>query len=103
MSKTKGYLAAGKKKEFYDSVFQTLQEYLGDKFHLASHSITISVVDEILKDKSLPQDILNQLKSVFSDCDMARFSSSELRHEDMKDTFLKLQRAIDFLEKHKVL
>ena len=103
LSKAKGYLVAGKRKEFYDTVFQTLQEYLGDKLHLASHSITISVIDEALKEKSLPKETINQLKSVFSDCDLARFSSLESSRQDMEGTFRNLQESIDYLERHKVL
>jgi hypothetical protein len=103
LNKAKGYLSAGKTKEFYDTVFQTLQEYLGDKFHLASQSITISIVDDNLKNKSLPPEVLDKLKSVFSECDMARFAARQLSRTDMEETFKKLQEVLDYFQRNRVL
>ncbi|MFH1458039.1 MAG: BatD family protein [Candidatus Omnitrophota bacterium] len=103
LNKAKGYLGAGKTREFYDTVFQTLQEYLGDKFHFASQSITISIVDDNLKGKSYPPQVLDQLRSVFSDCDMARFAASEFSRADREKTLKNLQEVIDYFQRNKVL
>ena len=100
--KARGYLAQGEAKEFYDAVFQTLQEYLGDKFHLASRSITVSVIDETLKNKPIPEGILASLKDIFSACDMVRFAASEFKRDDMEDTLKKLEETIDYFQRNKL-
>ncbi len=100
--KARGYLTQGKTKEFYDTVFQTLQEYLGDKFHLPSRSITISVIDDTLKEKSLPENVLTALREIFSDCDMARFSVSERNLQDMEGTLKGLEETIDYFQRNKL-
>ncbi|MCX5713645.1 MAG: BatD family protein [Candidatus Omnitrophica bacterium] len=96
------YLDKQEAKNFYDSVFSTLQEYLGDKFYLASQGITISVVDDILKDKKVPGNILETLREIFKNCDMARFAPSQIRREDMERTFKDLEMVIDYFQKNKV-
>jgi len=75
---------------FYDVLFQTLQEYLGDKFHLPSKGITISVIDEQLKERGVSADILIQLNGIFSECDMARFAPGQLGKENMQNSLKKL-------------
>jgi hypothetical protein len=102
LNKARAALVSGKVNEFYDIVFNTLQEYLGDKFHLASKGITVSIVDDILKSKGYPEELLAKLKDIFRDCDMARFAPGQLRQEDMKVSLQKLEEAIDYIQKHKV-
>ncbi len=102
IKKAKDALAKNYKKEFYDFIFQTLQEYLGDKFHLPSKSITVSITDDILKTKHIPDDVLRKLKDIFHECDMARYAASELGNEAMQPSLRKLEEIIDYFQKYKV-
>ena len=65
IKKARGLLAKGDKQGFYDVVFETLQEYLGDKFHLPSKGITVNVIDDILKDEVIDKEALDKLKDIF--------------------------------------
>jgi len=100
LRKARENMNVGKVREFYDAMFNTLQEYLGDKFHLASKSITVSIVDDVLAPKGYPPDVLKKLKDIFKDCDLARFASGQLRGEDMTAALRKLEEAIDYLQKN---
>ncbi len=98
----KNYLDKGNIQEFYDVLFKTLQEYLGDKFHLPSKGITISVIDEHLRNKNVPEEILISLRDIFRDCDMVRYAASQLREENTRNSLRKIEEIIDYLQRHKV-
>ena len=87
---------------FYDQIFKTLQEYLGNKFHIPSGGITLHVVDDILKPKGLNEDILNKLRDSFKECDMARYAPSEFDKKKMEETFKRIEVVIDYLERQKL-
>ena len=100
--KSQKYLSENNASEFYNTVFKALQEYLGDKFHLPIGGITIDIVDDVLKAKGIKEEILNKLKELFRDCDMARYAPSEFGKMDMNNTLGKLEEAIDYFERSKV-
>lgn len=87
-------------QKFYDSIFKTLQEYLGNKFHLTSGVITVNVLGEHLKTKDHQDIILTSLREIFNECDLVRFASGQVLEEKMKSTFQRAQEAIDFFERN---
>ncbi|MDP2905016.1 MAG: BatD family protein [Candidatus Omnitrophota bacterium] len=97
-----GLLEKGDVRGFYDVLFETLQEYLGDKFHLPSKGITISVIDEQLKHRGVPQEAMTKLKDIFSECDMARYASSQFSKENMRNSLTKLEEIVDSLQRSKI-
>jgi hypothetical protein len=98
----RAFLKKGSREEFYNTLFDVLQEYLGNKFHLPSKGITISIIDEQLKYKNIPEEILMDLKNIFSECDMVRYAASQLQQEDMENSLKKLEVVIDYLQRNKV-
>ena len=99
--KAKDCLVRANKKGFYDCVFQTLQEYLGDTFHQPSKSITISIVDETLRHKSIPADILDKMRDIFRECDMARYAACGPESENTRGLLEKLEEVIGYFKKYK--
>lgn len=91
-----------KTEEFYGSIFRTVREYLGDKFHLPVGGITIDIADEVLEPKGINEEILSKLKDIFRDCDMARYAPSEFGKGEMEKTFQKVREVINYLEKQKI-
>ena len=85
---------------FFDAVFKTLQEYLGDKFHLSSAGITSDVIGE-LKARNVDKEILGRLSECFANCDMARYASSSVTRDQMVRTFKLLGEIIDEFERMK--
>ena len=102
LKESKKYLSQGKIQNFYDTIFGTLQKYLGDKFHLPSAGITANIIDEVLKNKNIDERVLDELRSIFNECDVARYAPTEVSVEKMQNTFLKLERIIDYLERQKL-
>ncbi len=102
INKAKKYLADGNIQGFYGQVVQTLQEYLGDRFHLASQGITASIVDDTLSKKDISKDILDKTRELFKECDMARFAASEFSKLNMEKSLRSLEEIIDYLQRNKV-
>jgi hypothetical protein len=97
----KKYLDKTEAGKFYDTLFTTIQEYLGDKFHLSSKGITISVIDEHLHKEGAPEEVLARLRDIFRECDMVRYASSQLTRENMQDSLEKLEEVIDYFQRRK--
>jgi len=102
LSEARRLLNQEQENGFYDLIFKTLREYLGNKFHLPSGGITPHIVDDILKPKGLNEDILNKLRDSFKECDMARYAASGFDKKKMEETFRRTEEIIDYLERQKL-
>ena len=98
----KKYLDKSDAANFYDSLFLTLQGYLGDKFHLSSKGITISVIDEHLREDGVAEEVLSKLRDIFRECDMVRYASSQLTQANMRNSLKSLEEVIDYLQRRKI-
>jgi hypothetical protein len=94
-------LREGQAAAFYDSVFLVLRDYLGDRFHLPSQAITVSVIDEVIAPRGVGTETLADLKEIFTDCDTARYAPAAISSSRMKDVYEKLRRVIDTFERGK--
>ncbi len=84
---------------FYDAVFKTLQEYLGNRFNLPKGSVTGQIIENRLKPAGCDERILEMLRSVFSGCEMARYAPlTPGKHEEV-EMLEKVKKIIDYLEK----
>ena len=96
----RGLLSSQRPKEFFDAVFKTLQEYLGDKFHLPTAGITANIVGE-LRQRNIEQEVLNKVGECFNSCDIARYAPSSITKGQMLRSFNLLEEIIAELERMK--
>ena len=102
ITRAKKLLKENKTAQFYDSLFDTLQGYLGDRFHLSSKSITAGIIDDILKPKNVSQDILDKLAGLFKDCDMARYAPTGFVASQMQTALRDLREVIDYFQRNRL-
>jgi hypothetical protein len=95
------FLAKNSTSEFYDTVFKTIRDYVGNRFHVPSGGMTADSAGEILKDKGLAPDMLSRLINIFRECDMARYAPSGSGTDKMQETMKELKEIIDYLERLK--
>jgi hypothetical protein len=95
------YLHNNMTRDFYDSVFRTLREYIGNRFHMATGGITVDDVEHVLKDRNIEASVMERIKNIFTECDMARYAPAELGVEKRENTLKELKETIDFLERNK--
>ena len=86
--------------DFYDSVFRTLRDYIGNRFHIPSGGITAGEVDRVLDGKDLEKDIIGRLKNIFNECDMVRYAPSGVDSTKMNMALKDMREIIDYLERH---
>jgi hypothetical protein len=95
------YLHNNMTRDFYDSIFRTLREYIGNRFHLATGGITVDDVEHVLKKYNIEASVMDKIKNIFAECDMARYAPAELDAEKRENTLRELKETIDFLERNK--
>jgi hypothetical protein len=102
LAKARAYLDRNEVVPFYDAIFKTLQEYLGNRFDLPKGGVTVAEVEERLGPSGRDEEVLAMLKEVFSMCEMARYASSVPGGEEGKEILGKVRRVIDYMEKVKI-
>lgn len=95
-------LREGKTEEFFDAVFRTIREYLADRFHLSVGGITAITIEEMAKEKGVVNEVLEKIKSIFADCDMARYAPAQFGQKRLEYIFQALKEVIDYLEKQRL-
>ncbi len=60
--------------EAYAELFRAVQEYIGDRFNLTSEGLTTIELEQHLRPRGIPEELLNQLLDLFNRCDAARFA-----------------------------
>jgi len=95
------YLQKNMALDFYDAVFRTLRDYLGNRFHVPSGGITAEALNSVLDRRDIEKEILSRLKNIFNECDMARYAHSGIDETKMSNTLKEMREIIDYLEKHK--
>jgi hypothetical protein len=101
MDKAAKHLGRNEPDEFYDAVSKTLREYLGNRFHLSSGGMTVDIVDTALRNKDIDQEMLQDIKTLFNECDIARYSSKEHGTAEMEATLTRLREVINYCEQIK--
>jgi hypothetical protein len=84
--------------DFYNSLFKTLQGYLGNRLCLSSGGITGAVVEEVLKPKGADGEVLKKLREIFNECDQVRYAASTFGKKEMEETFNRTKEVIRYLE-----
>lgn len=99
MKKARDLLRAQRSKEFYACIYKTLNDYLADKMHLPSASLTWPLIDELLKKHAVEQAKAGQLKALFERCDMVRFASSDPAFEQKEQDLALTEDILNYLSK----
>jgi len=95
-------LQQDKTEAFFNAVFKTIREYLADRFHLPAGGITAATILDIAKEKDINNEVLDKIKNIFADCDMARYAPAKFNQEQLKIIFQNLKEVIDYMEKQKI-
>ena len=95
----KRFMKSGNQKDFYDTLFKTLQSYFSNKFHLPVGTITIEGINNIIKSHAKCKTIISHITAVFKECEFVRYASAELNKDKMKVNFKRTVEIIDFFER----
>jgi hypothetical protein len=87
-------------KEFYSEIYRAVIEYIADKLNIPHASITKDSLEERLKDIEVDKEVIGKVKTLFDDCDMARFASAGFTSDDMERTLKQAEEIINALERY---
>lgn len=97
------YLRAKDEKLFYESLFGTLQGYLGHKLRIPPAGVTSDIVEGMLASKDVDVDIMALVAGLFRACDETRFAMSTKDLMHMKDDLKRVEEVINYFERKKVI
>ena len=100
IEESKRLMQEGRQKEFYDRLSKTLQEYLGDKFHLTAGTLNPQTMRRLADEGRMDDGMWQRIKHVMDECDAIRFSPVGADKERMKTSFEEVREIIDYLERH---
>jgi len=83
--------------EFFATAFRLLQEQLGERLDLPATAITESVIEEYLRPRKIPENLLASLQELFQTCNLARYAPVKSSQE-LAAVIPKLESVIGDLE-----
>ncbi|MBU0486202.1 MAG: BatD family protein [Proteobacteria bacterium] len=98
--KAEHLLARGDARGFYALTFKIAQEYLGKRLFLPSEGITGQIAER-LNAPGDGEDVSGKVKEIFSDCYIARYTSSKYGKDDMRETLNRLKYVVAELNKRR--
>ena len=87
----------GKKEGFYVALEKALHNYLKAKLHVETSDISKERIGEILQDKNVDNQTINDFKTVLDNCDYARYTPST--DVMMKQEYNKAKEVISRIDK----
>ncbi|MFA6321616.1 MAG: BatD family protein [Candidatus Omnitrophota bacterium] len=89
-------------KIFYEELFKTMQEYLGNRLYLPPAGLTFDMVNQKLLAKDVDAAVITKIRNLFTVCDEARFAFLNFGVEKMQDDYRELVDVINYLERKKL-
>lgn len=88
-------------QKFYDALFRTLQKYLGHKLHLPAGGVNFETVRAKLQGR-VDLKWLIELERAFNECDAVRYAPSASDSKTRAESYARVARIIDALERYKL-
>ena len=95
-------LKPGDSKIFYEALFKTMQEYLGNRLHMPPGGLTFDMVNQKLLAKDVETAMITKIRNLFTICDEARFAFLKFDNDKMQDDYKELEDVIKYLERKKL-
>jgi hypothetical protein len=81
LSDLQKFAAEKNSDEFFATLFQLLQEQLGERLDLPASAITEAVIEEQLQPRGVPTEALDALHELFQSNNLARYAPIKSSHE----------------------
>jgi len=100
LKEAQGFMTQGDSQRFYDSLFKTVQNYFGNTFHIPGGAVSLDVVLAVLREKKVPDPVLEQVRDFYAECESVRYALVQLPREQMASSFSRVTEIIEFIEKN---
>ena len=92
------YLKIKDQNHFYEEFSQALWGYISDKLNISRSQLSMDSVKEMMSNKNVPEDIVNQFIELLNNCEYARFAPGD-PEKKMDDLYQKGLEVITKAEK----
>lgn len=82
------FLKTNNQNSFYEEFSQALWGYISDKLNIARSQLSMETVKEIMLDKNVGEDIVNEFIELLNNCEFARFAPGD-SNKKMDDLYNK--------------
>ncbi len=89
------YLKIKDQNHFYEEFSQALWGYISDKLNISLSQLSMDTVQEMMLNKNVPEDIVNQFIELLNNCEFARFAPGD-PEKKMDDLY---QKGVDVIAK----
>lgn len=95
-------LKTAEPKVFYETLFNTLQNYLGYRLQMPTAGVTASTAVQGLVERGVEPSIASKVNKLFEACDMARFAYLDVDITKMLDDKRELEDIIKYFERKRL-
>lgn len=99
LRRARALLAVESQKDFYAEVGRALNGFLADKFNLPSAGITREQVEQLLRERQVPETLSREVLDVLDTCDFQRFAPAASDTAEMQEVLQRTEKVIIELEK----
>ena len=99
LARCRKFLSQKAQNAFYDALFKTIQDYFGNRLHVQPGAVTVATLKNIVQQKGMSVDIIDDIKELFDECEMVRYASVSVEEEKMGESYKKAEKIIDFFER----
>ncbi len=100
LKEAQGFMTQGDSRRFYDILFKTVQNYFSNTFHIPGGAVSLDVVLAVLREKKVPDPVLEQVRAFYAECESVRYALVQLPREQMAGSFSRVTEIIEFIEKN---
>ncbi len=86
-------------RRYYDGAATALYGFLTDKFNLSEIELTDDNLERTLSDKSIPHEAIRETSVCLQECNFGRFVTASTSTDRIRELSMRIQRAIDTMER----
>ena len=102
MKALKYKVKSGDSRVFYEALFKTMQDYLGNRLYLPPGGLTFDIVSQRLSSKDVDASLITKIRNLFTVCDEARFAFLKFGADKIQDDYKELEDVIKYLERRRL-
>ncbi len=98
LKKAEKLMPSDDKTAFYAEISGVILQYIADKFNCSAHGLTSDGVEELLRQKSIDDDLRRETLALLQQADFGRFAGATEPVEDRRDLFERVRKVFVGLE-----
>ncbi len=90
-------MRSGENGAFHSEIYRAVAEFLADRLNVPAAGMTADSVAEALADQGVSPEVVSQVRTVFQQCDFARFAPAQILNGEMETLYKTAEGLIDEL------